>query len=65
MNVARSCTFALAMWLWAIVLSARAAQCPLADAAEKSDRSAIRALLKQHADVYALELEDGCSSSLS
>src|SRR5215510_12203396 len=43
-------------WLAAMVLSAlaaSAAESRLADAAEKSDRAAIRTLLEQHADVNA------------
>ena len=47
----RFCAIGLAMWLAASILAA--ASSPLADAAEKSDQAAIRALLKQHADVNA------------
>src|SRR5437667_6517656 len=44
----------------ALVLSAviaTGAESPLADAAEKSDRAAIRTLLKQHADVNAAQAD--------
>jgi len=43
--------YAIAVLLNVVVLSAYPASSPLADAAEKSDRAAIRTLLKQHADV--------------
>lgn len=47
----RLSTIGLAMWLAASVLTA--ADSPLANAAEKSDRTVLRTLLKQHADVNA------------
>src|SRR5213082_2404664 len=34
-----------------------ASKSPLADAAEKSDRAAVRALLKRHADINALQVD--------
>ena len=42
---------ASAVWLLATSLHAAPARAPLADAAEKMDRAAIRALVKQHASV--------------
>ena len=44
--------------LFAASSSAAIAKSPLADAAEKSDHTTIRALLKQHTDVNALRLDN-------
>src|SRR5215470_5977308 len=57
MNVIRSFAFALTLWLFSTVPFARAGQAPLADAAEKSDRTTIQKLLKQHADVNAPQVD--------
>src|SRR5256885_5102921 len=53
----RSGECALALLIIAIVSQSLAAESRLTDAAEKSDRTAIRALLKQHADVNAPQVD--------
>lgn len=52
----RACAIALAA-TFALSLSAASVPSPLADAAEKSDRAAIRALIEQHADVNAPQID--------
>lgn len=47
----------LVLLLWAFSSAAGASPSPLADAAEKSDRSAVRTLLKRHADVNASQAD--------
>ena len=55
-NCRRACGFFI--FFFALTPQLFAADSRLADAAEKSDRAAIRTLLKQHADVNA-PLADG------
>src|SRR5689334_16526297 len=50
-------SLALSVWVGSLGFVSFAAQSPLADAVEKSDRAALRTLLKQHADVNASQAD--------
>jgi uncharacterized protein len=51
------CSLALAAALLCSAVAAAASRAPLADAAEKADRAAVRRLLGQHADVNAAQVD--------
>src|SRR5438477_11154667 len=57
LNRRKECRVITAFVIWSVAFSvvARPNQSPLADAAEKSDRAAIRTLLKQHTDINAAQ----------